>query len=1019
MPRLATKEPGEREDDEASRLVRPAPQDKPPRRDKRRERMNVDDQRDPDLDTKDTSLNYKVIGGSVTERVVLRYLVRKAAEGQPKPPRPRGPDDKIPARSKATGEKVYVTRETLKSEPDKYEKWQVKDKSKGGEPPPPAGQTPAPSGQPASTPAAPPASSGQGSPGTPSQQPQQQQSPAQKPAPKKEPDEDEDDAKDDEEKEEEEDDDDFEEEQEGDDDDEEDDDADAEPVAKKLGIKKPQRRKVSVAERAETTLFLADNLPAEVAAKFIKARIHPDDARALVDNYQAAKTLSVGNPAEFATKVSAFFQTNPDQVEPPPTWVNRKGKRVAFEALKPKDKASAYREHQMQVVAMSLAAQHQLEEKLSFGGAVPPKLAKTVTRALLGKSKKGGEEVAAKVFEAIAAEPGRGLKIPDGLVERINNAVGKNADAKRILQSFLEANDYKQAKYLYLSGSGGVSERDSPQEITDGIRKARAFFSDRGRAYGNPDSHEGAKRFETKTLAQLKKLEPKKYEQVRLAIDRDDAHEYDKLSKQWERYDKKAEEWARRTDLDEEAPKPPKGKRPIKPLGYTNASSEADLKRRGRKQRKDLYKRFNTPPTNPKGSGKGGPAPATQPAGAAAGAAPSGQTPPSAGPANPQGNAPAQAPGSQPKPSKKKAPAKKKTAARVAAKYLNSSYPSGIPMDQPSKRALYHGIEPAVHYPHGPYSRGEQVPVRSLGETDFDEILSSAQEWLQTVGSPGQALDLALQTSNHRVDIQTYEILLARLGGSGRVGKTAFEDRAKLEKAVFARFPPDSRQRKGSDLVVMLTGDTASTLKRDQYDMVRLSTLSDPELELLAKTLRLRTARASSFSSAPTNSFLRTTDNGAMQMLRLSSEQKAAANNVLGHLDSLAKDIQKNHETWGLSFKAAKKLVNHLDKIADKTESLLFGAESLLSRQAELAVASDSFKREALNDGLVTRATLSKAAKVLQRDADEPYMDTFKNPMSPHETDSDEPYMAAYGDDQSSAVVEGEDDTGRELAPEA
>jgi hypothetical protein len=152
-------------------------------------------------------------------------------------------------------------------------------------------------------------------------------------------------------------------------------------------------------------------------------------------------------------------------------------------------------------------------------------------------------------------------------------------------------------------------------------------------------------------------------------------------------------------------------------------------------------------------------------------------------------------------------------------------------------------------------------------------------------------------------------------------------------------------------------------------------------------------------------------------MLRLSSEQKSAANEILGQIDALAEAIKTHRAKMGMSFQDAKKMVNHLDRIADNTEALLFGESSLRARQAEVAVLNDDFRQEALTNGLLTARQISKAAKVLQRDSDEPYMDTFKNPMSPIETDSDEPYMSAYGDDQSSAVNDGEDDTGRELAP--
>jgi len=128
---------------------------------------------------------------------------------------------------------------------------------------------------------------------------------------------------------------------------------------------------------------------------------------------------------------------------------------------------------------------------------------------------------------------------------------------------------------------------------------------------------------------------------------------------------------------------------------------------------------------------------------------------------------------------------------------------------------------------------------------------------------------------------------------------------------------------------------------------------------------------------------------------RLSADQKKAADELLGRLDKCASEIQKNHEAWGLSFEAAKGLVNHLDRVADDLEKRIYGPESLQKRQVEIL----------------------KAAKVIQRDADEGYMDAFVVDQGVVQQDADEPYMAAYSDDQSSAVQTGKSTTGRPLAP--
>ncbi len=128
---------------------------------------------------------------------------------------------------------------------------------------------------------------------------------------------------------------------------------------------------------------------------------------------------------------------------------------------------------------------------------------------------------------------------------------------------------------------------------------------------------------------------------------------------------------------------------------------------------------------------------------------------------------------------------------------------------------------------------------------------------------------------------------------------------------------------------------------------------------------------------------------------------KQDADRILGRLDRLASTIQENYESWGMSFDQAKSLVNEIDKTADEMETATFGEDSLLRRQVEV----------------VEGPAAAKVAQVIQREPDEKYMDTFKNPMAPRQVEADEPYMKAYGDDQSSAVIHGQAENGRKLAP--
>lgn len=123
---------------------------------------------------------------------------------------------------------------------------------------------------------------------------------------------------------------------------------------------------------------------------------------------------------------------------------------------------------------------------------------------------------------------------------------------------------------------------------------------------------------------------------------------------------------------------------------------------------------------------------------------------------------------------------------------------------------------------------------------------------------------------------------------------------------------------------------------------------------------------------------------------------KESANKSLTLLDRVASLILENSAKWGIPPKVASSIVADIDLAADTLEIGVYGQESFEARQA---------------------AQVGKTAKVIQHDADEPYMQAFENPMKPHLTNADEPYMQAYADDQSSAMRDGKASDGRPLAP--
>jgi hypothetical protein len=193
----------------------------------------------------------------------------------------------------------------------------------------------------------------------------------------------------------------------------------------------------------------------------------------------------------------------------------------------------------------------------------------------------------------------------------------------------------------------------------------------------------------------------------------------------------------------------------------------------------------------------------------------------------------------------------------------------------------------------------------------------------------------------------------------------------------YTRTPKDTRLRAALDLAIHTTMNGA-------YSEGLPPALYDDLLRELAGTNAdgaLLTVRESSYATPKGN-----TGDKTMTMPKFAAEQ---ANGMLTRLDKIARKIQAEHESWGMPFALAKAIVNDLDRTADEIEVVAFGKESFEKRQAE----------------------------VILKNPDEPYMDTFGNPMAPVQTDADEPYMRAYADDQSSAVNHGKAENGRPLAP--
>ncbi len=781
MDLRATKTHGERQDEEAERLVRPAPKLKPPRHDRRRERVQVDSDEEED---KDLSLNFKTIGGSLQERISWRYMI-----AAPKAP-------KIKVRHRETGKVVNVTEDTLKAEPGKYEKIEESEDNQdsksfergealrsltktdsqlegafksllnpksdlGGlaeaNPSLPAKSVfktvPLPEGVEtigdmveALRSKAPKVKPAEGKPKletTPVEMPMEEakkERPDQKPAaplPAEAPAEGslKEEAKASEEGQAPEEGGPAESKMPA-----ESESAPESPEAEKAGIPPAKRRAVSEDERMEAASLIMDTFPDDVATELLARNLHPDDVSSLVDSYHTSKSLPLkgSSPSEFAENASSFYELNPDRVKPPKTGKNAEGKIVAFDELAPDEKAEATRQHQMRVVAMSLAAKDVLTRELSmpsFTGKpqIPQDLAATVATFMLRKGgEKAGKRLSEKIFQS-ALESGTGLNNEDGTPARPMKPEAiqgflkhLSPGAKALAAGYLQARDYHLAKSHFLGmGDEHISERSRPRDIFAAMKRAKDYFEGRAKVYGVEGSHRAQSTFQVRLLSKLRALAPDSYRGVRQLMATDQKESYDREKAKFEKDLKGWEERKKAWDAQQPAyrGKPfsePRPEEPRKPPLY-HLAVDPKQARRDAKQMWEDAKAQNV-----------------------------------------------------------SADVKMK-AASILRRF---TYPCAQTMGQGSdKTGVYHGVDPKAQYPVT-YPGWQQGHQRDFDRADFEAILGAARSWLKApVLStavegvvPDQqfraALDLAIRDSKFDGQVQpgVYNELLAKLAGEPKPG---------------------------------------------------------------------------------------------------------------------------------------------------------------------------------------------------------------------------------------------------------
>lgn len=828
MDLRATKTHSERQDEESERLVRPSPKLKPPRHDRRRERMKVDS--DPDTDEKDPdeSLNYKDIGGS-TSRVVRRFLAKA---------------ERVKVRKRDTGRTVLVTEKALKEKPGEYEALKDEDEGK----PKPEAEEKAPVSQVRQKKPEPEGERDLGSlsaelqstlkknkdlrkelkkfspgqfyhgfvqhnpdfklsqfpwskdlpaslqdatmgdlakvlrtkPSAKQEKPKPEpkpkvEEPKPEPAPEAKPEEPvdvTDDAKllrepkpkapkskkkapkgkpDKKERARAEKKQKIEERKQ----------LKRDKIQQEVGEAQPSRRKVSDSERFSAQMRLTEVFPPRVATKLIQADLHPDDISSLIRSYQAVASRPPADLGGFLARVSGSYREDPTLVSPPKTGKDYSGQEKPFNELSPEDRAEAYRQHQLRTVAVSLAAKQMVSDHLEthLRGA-SGETREQVAKVLLAPKGEKREALSRKLSDRTFNQTLEGSRTiySGGDVRKVLGLLRDNPDAQRVAVAHFQANDYLLAKDVFISKGPGllgsavrlirglvkgtpadseaetfqqISEFDSPGRIAKGLGTAKKFFDGVASRYPEDlrSERDPSDLFKRRVLSRIESLAPDKYVATKLHLEEAESNAYEKAQadykKQKAAWDKLREK-ARAKALGRGSPyrdKPVDDESlPIPPPPQPPVKPEHYDRTRSPETMQGLQSRLLEEHFAQFGQ---------------------------------------------------------KAASKVATRFLLiSTYPSHSLMASVSeKSAVYHGVAP--YQGTRDYPDWNQPHQRDFGESDYEVILGSANEWLQTPVLSGQfegvpkdaqlraALDLAIYDGpyNGAITARTYNNLLARLAG--------------------------------------------------------------------------------------------------------------------------------------------------------------------------------------------------------------------------------------------------------------
>ncbi len=246
--------------------------------------------------------------------------------------------------------------------------------------------------------------------------------------------------------------------------------------------KEPPRRKFTEEEQFKARSRLYASLPPTLARKFFDA--HPDDIQTILREYRSFKALKSDVPIQ---KLAETFQLDPSKVPiPKEVWVGNK--KVPLESLPKEAQTERIRNHQLTVVAASMAARSSAIKEMRASG-VGPMSAQLVDSSLRVLSiPKGPERELAQKREvnrlflknsgpksSPASERfgSESSTSPRTSLSDRKSALSKASGPQRgLLKALYAGEDFAHAVSRYLPKPG-----DNSKDAWDKLKKAESFLS--------------------------------------------------------------------------------------------------------------------------------------------------------------------------------------------------------------------------------------------------------------------------------------------------------------------------------------------------------------------------------------------------------------------------------------------------------------------------------------------------------------------------------------------------------------